>query len=160
MENKKVPNSLKELDHALYRINNLTDKIQEMERQCHEEEITEKQYQRLIDLEEESIKKGKLDMQLNVEPLYNKYTQVSGTHDFTKLKLMDKARKTAATNLLQVKSRDARVKLQHYQERLDNRIKVLEHECKLSDQMKEKIEVMDARMERIREYMQSVKDYK
>lgn len=58
------------------------------------------QYQRLIENEEQSIERSKLDMQLNVEPLYQKYTHVSGAHDFERLKLMDKARKTIATNLL------------------------------------------------------------
>ena len=54
----------------------------------------------MIENEEQSIERSKLDVQLNVEPLYQKYTHVSGAHDFERLKLMDKARKTIATNLL------------------------------------------------------------
>lgn len=40
--NKLEPNSLKQREHALFKINQLTEKIQEMDRCCDEEEMTEK----------------------------------------------------------------------------------------------------------------------
>lgn len=103
LENKQVPNSLKDLEYALFRINQLTDKIKEMERSCDDEEITEKRYQALMKREEEQIKSSKLKMQLEVEPKYKKYLHASWTHDFERLELMDNTRKTISTNLLALK---------------------------------------------------------
>ena len=125
LENKLVPNTLKELDHALYRINLLTKKIEEMEQKAHEEEMTGRQYQRLIDKEEEYIKKCKLDVQENIEPRYKKFKHVSETYDFESLHLIDKNRKAITTNQLLVKQSDAKEKLLFLKERLEKRIEVL-----------------------------------
>lgn len=72
------------------------------------------------------------------------------THDYETLALMDKTRKNVATNLLNLKQKEAQEKLIVLQQRLADRVKILFHESKISDKMQEKISIMDKRMNKIR----------
>ena len=52
---------------------------------------------------------------------------------------MDKTRKNVAANMLALKQKEAKEKLRALQERLADRIKVLQHESKISDRIMDKV---------------------